>query len=37
MIGLSQVLGNECIRISVKNLDLHGANVNVWGLDDLTI
>jgi hypothetical protein len=37
MTRLSQGLGNGCIRISIKNPNLYGANVDVWGLDDLTI
>jgi hypothetical protein len=37
MTRLSQGLGNGYIRILIKNLDLHGANVDVWGLYDLTI
>jgi hypothetical protein len=34
MTWLSQGFGNGCIRILVKNLDLDGADVDVWGLDD---
>jgi hypothetical protein len=37
MIGLSQGFSNGCIKILVKKLDLLGAAVDVWGLDDLTI
>ncbi len=37
MIGLSQGLGNGHIGISIKNLDLDGADADVWGLIDLII
>jgi hypothetical protein len=37
MIGLSQSLGNGFIGISILILDLDGADVDAWGLDDLTI
>jgi hypothetical protein len=37
MIRLSQGLGNGCIGIYVKNFDLDGPNVDVWGLIDLII
>jgi hypothetical protein len=37
MIRLSQDLGNGCTRISTLIIDLDGVDVNVWGLDDLTI
>jgi hypothetical protein len=37
MTRLSQGLGNGHIDIFVKNLDLDGVDVDVWGLIDLTI
>ncbi len=37
LTGLTQGLGNGCIGISIKNLDLDGTNADVWGSIDLTI
>jgi hypothetical protein len=37
MIGLSQGFGNGHIDIFIKNLDLDGADIDVWGLVDLII
>jgi hypothetical protein len=37
MIRLSQGLGNGYIGIFIKNLDLDGADANVWGLIEFTI
>jgi hypothetical protein len=37
MTRLSQDLGNGCIKIFVKKPNLHGANADAWGIDDLTI